>query len=229
MIIQSKFRDYYDPFASGPYRDPKIVYKRVLHHLTQRPETGLEELLRSNGRTIFKADEHHVGLILIAGKLYPVHIAWLQHPKLHWSKTCAISYEDPYEKMPISPVEAKWAKIRAKKGKIRPTATWGQTHPEAVRLNRELGPIIFLSDAPIKWKIADYNKAGAINPKLSALKFPMEGHQIVQNIMGFLGAQDPKTVATTDKDRAQAHGLDKTSFRKDKGGPTRKSKPNNPK
>lgn len=220
MIIQSNFKDYYDRVLAHGQRDPKILYHRATKEIPRSALKGskLGEFLRGF-ETVWGQDENiHVGIFLIAGKLYPIEIRHNigEDPQFH--------YKDPYRAFQPSKKDAKWAATMAKKYPKR-EAIWGQSDPDAAELNLKHGPVLLLIECGVHiFGKIDTTRGLTANPPLGVLKFPMNSHELIQSIMAFLGTEKPITVTSNDAIRAQAHGLDKTSFRRDPGGPTRKRK-----
>jgi len=101
-------------------------------------------------------------------------------------------------------------------------AKFGQPDEEALLLNQTIAPVIYLG-AGLSHSGFLYPSV-VLNPRLQDVFFPMNGGEAVQTIMGFLSAQDPKTVEIAAPYRIAAHGFDNASFRREKGGPTRKRK-----
>jgi hypothetical protein len=220
MIIQSNFKDYYDRILNHSERDPKILYHRLTKALPQSATKGTKlteflrgyEILRGQGETT------HVGIILIAGKIHPVEI---QQNK---EGIFSFNYKNPYRAFQPDKKGNKWHFLLSKKYPQR-EATWGQTDQDAAKLNLTYGPVLLLVHRNIHIFGRIDTKAGlTANPPLGVLRFPMNSHQLIQNIMAFLGAEKPHTITSTDAIRAQAHGLNQSSFRREKGGPTRKRK-----
>jgi len=202
MFIQSKFRDYYDNFISPENRDPKIVYKRETSE-KEIQKVSLWNFLRSSDLIFGTGNSHYVQVVLFCGKLYPFGLTISNDFHLPEKDRKKIDYKNPYAEF-----QTKRYMTSSKEAGI------GADHPEALELNRTLAPILLLR----------HNGRFILNPCLKDLQFPMHGAQVIQTLMGFLSAQDPETVEIADKYRIPAHGFDKTSFRKDKGGPTRKRK-----
>lgn len=160
----------------------------------------------------------HVGLILLGGKLYPLGIYKNE-------STTKTNYQEPYHAFQLTQKEKKTR--AAFNLEPKEEATWGQENPHALQLNQKIAPVIFLGEFHITFpKTHGYKLWNSViaNPPLNELNFPMDGHLVIQEIMATLNSQPSPTIEITDPYKAQAHGMDKTSFRRDKGGPTRKRK-----
>lgn len=213
MFIQSNFRDYYDSVARTLGRDPKVVYARKTGFRTNKqfPETVVSEFLRSS--RLLRGDDksHYVSLILFCGKLYPIGV--------NLDENCpdavGLDFENPYAE--FSPKDkGSWLYAR-------PKCEFGQEHPDALRLNRSLAPVILLQQDGCCRGIDDsYATFAVLNPQLSLFRFPVNAAQVYQSLMGFIAPQDPDAPPTGDKYRKLAQGFDNGSFRREPGGPTRK-------
>jgi hypothetical protein len=219
MFIHSKHRDYYDNILSHLERDPKIVYKR---EETQIPISDAFKELRRYTRELsfsipLRQRTETVNVILFCGKVFPFYHKEGEYGNRPFKKEEDVfNYTSPYEKFP--PEKEKTRYLSEYQDLAVPESYQGEgiEHPHALKLNRELAPVILIR--------ATNRQNVTLNPILKTWAFPLHAHTVVQCLMSFLAPVEPQMVQTEDKYRVAAHGFDKGSFRKEAGGPTRKRK-----
>lgn len=217
MIIQSKFHDYYDSLA-GQYRDTSIVYKRET-----RADPDLQDYFQESFGGLIRRqenvgydDDHRVMILLFCGKIYPFYtnLMYLNTMVINKDgpKKTVFEYESPYEKFKSATINTKyWRYYNSLSQYNIDYKEGGIENPIANKVNKEIAPIIIISRGD-----------NLINPRLQDFKFPMHAYQVLQNLMSFITPSEPKMIETSDKYKVLAAGFDKESFRREKGGPTRK-------
>lgn len=252
MIINSDFKDYYDFLLNHENRDPSIVYERkqksfrIYHpthpHLREATdklqcsvaETHLLWGLRAYVRQLEMyprpyIQKHNirtrdVELVLIAGRVFPAAI-YVDHENRAFSSERVWDYQTPYVHFKDLRALRPYLFNNRHKGEWVVDLKIPEVNPEegfpdeaAVYANKTLAPIVHVEE---DWSGSlRFN----LNPRLRQLHFPVHPAQVVQWLMQFMAPVDPQPVETEDKYRAQAHGFDKASFRREPGGPTRKRK-----
>jgi len=243
MIIESKFRDFYDCIAKRPdFVDKSFVYDRKTTCLNMQGDKTISPfspysvtfnkkhgVLPSeipfstgfpfqNSRFHFRDDDKmygHLAALIVAGKLYP--FVWLDNR--HHDSFC---YDDE--------TIAKFVK----------ETQWGKKEQEVVinqikfLRKQDFSDLCLKYQAPVLGINVDrhMNRNGnlTLNPRLQDFGFEkvLDPFQTYQLIFGFISnflvpkPKEPRPI--TSKQKAAAHGFDtKTSFRKDTP-PTRKQK-----
>lgn len=206
MIIQSKFHDYYDSLA-GQYRDEKIVYQRDEEIITTPISNEISNYMRLDyiaGSRKYKC----INVLIFCGKIYPFFEVELTYPTvIRDFKTPYAHMEEPKKKSYISSSTIH----------LPDYLGGGIENQEAVVLNKTIAPIILIENGERKNRVTK-------NPCLEDLKFHLHPFEVYQALFQFLAPTEPEMVKTEDKYKITSHGMDKTSFRRDKGGPTRKRK-----
>lgn len=211
MIIQSKFHDYYDSFA-GQYPDKKIIYKRenALLNKSIIPKEITQYLRQDN--YIIGVGYESINVLLFCGKIYPFYY------KKDYTARITVEIRDfknPYSYFP-EPEKNNFSFIRTPiylpeyDGK-------GIENNEALRLCQEIAPIISI-------EYNGYDVKVMKNPRLSDIKFHLHSFEVYQDLLQFLSPVEPEMAEIADKFKIISHGMDDTSFRREKGGPTRKRK-----
>lgn len=230
MIIQSKFIDYYDKFVAKTCKDPKLVYKRettfidvkeIPEFLWEFTRIANRRFKRVKGGSVIRGagflmdSAYGVGIICINNKGYPFSVN---------QTTNQISYTHPYEdyrrNITVEDFHSKlYLKGFEKKIKGAKTSLLGGEIKGIEDLNKKY-PVVLLYPGSEK----DVFIHATANPKLSDWDFPVSVQQVAQEIMGNLAVQDKPVPKRESKEIADSKGFDKDSFRKEKGGPTRKQK-----
>lgn len=210
MIIRSKFKDYYDSLA-GRFRDTQIVYKRERVNLdigiAPRYIRGLSKYLYSKGDF---APELTVELILFCGKVYP--FSCLRRSRGGVFLPPKMNYIRPYGDFVLSDIERERLPVDYVEG--------GLEDPLAERACRDLAPIIHI------YRRGSFRLSVEVvlNPALKEMKFPLHPYDAFQGLMAFMAPREPVMVEVADRYKVQGKGFDSHSFRREKGGPTRKRK-----
>lgn len=222
MIINSDFKDFYD-YAQQYGFDPKVVYDRKKETYDfQKPL--YHSKFHSN-------QEIHKKLINIK-KLMINQSTWSVN---NWCLSayhiteplffCGKIYILEKEKKENQNMTEKWLSLEEYKEMLPKIKHYRSyfirnlefpTDKEILEIHEFFdSPVIFLDE----W-------TAITNPKLSDLKFYLDGYTVFSEIFQFLTCKPPEMVHIDDKFKVLAHGMDNSSFKRDKGGPTRKRKKN---
>ena len=227
MIINSKFKDYYD-YVAHQYRDEKVVYSRKTS--VKESNNGDQELLKfasehtwnysswswSNREATQKED---MNLLLVGGKVYPfttISVQEREHGQSPWD------FKNPY---------CDYDKTAAKGGRIKGISSTRRDMPYmmkaysklesgarneiAVKLCQQYAPVMILHGSQeYDAGQARYKQHYTLNPNLSDYKPGIDAWVVVQDIMSILGSVEPHIPEMDDKTRIEAAGFDiKKSFR----------------
>lgn len=246
MLIQSKFKDYYDQCASYGV-DMKIQYHRVSQELKRTHETGPDGVLikaineavkharEQLSPTYRDVDFFYIGF---CGKIY---VGLRSNVSTKTGEIQSSGYYSPKLKLDLENKYFWEARDFCKKDleKELNTRSWmyldcrqnpdsvktlGQwlKHNEDVRVTEALE--LFTDHKLVTFALD--NDTITINPCLQKYGFQrvVGGVDAFQNIdmfiSGVLGQPGKPMIELTDKDRIQAHGFDSKSFRKE---PTKRS------
>jgi len=217
MVINSKFKDYYDSIAHQ-YRDPKVVYNRV-HEFKKLSDFNsdfknfaydyswgpiLSSLFSKHHN---RQDDGECNLLLIGGKVYPSTYKKenggldRKYNSDVWDFKNTYDFLDEYLKS-----QTKYAKgFYSRKKKI----SSGERIDKAVKFNQVIAPIILI------W--GDKRKFGGscveLNPRLNHYKPNVSPWEIVQDIMGVLDSVEPHIPEMDNQNKIDSHGYDEYSFR----------------
>lgn len=216
MIINSTpsyMRDYYD-YLVHQYRDEKIVFER------KQDTVGLDDLTGGQLHALQEIEIPYLDRLFFCGKLY---YHWDGHKRTF--ETRKREYCNPYPDLQIgwkcdtSTIEQSWMdKLRGRRY-VHYSGEGVGGIPIVDELNRKYGPILYLG-------ASDYRKGNyiSINPMLKDYDFHLHPYTVIQELMMFLQSKTPHIPEMSDKIKLDAHGFDDASFRREKGGPTRKRK-----
>lgn len=225
MIIQSKFKDYYDPLAHQ-YKDEKVVFERTNKILKEAaiPEEIKEAVTKF---TLFpvqierlknKNISREMGVVFFCGKAYPFIKTTVLDLENNTSTT-TFSYTD-FHFIDIVEKEAFhqffWHQFKKALAKFLKSKYKGEGIKDdgVEELNNKYSPIIVC-----------FSRYAEINPCLKDFGFHLHPYIIIQELMGFLQSKSPKIPEPNNETRVQLKGFNKFSFRKEKGqGPKRKQK-----
>lgn len=251
MRIISPFRDYYDSYSNQVFKDDSsLIYHRSArphfkldyddhdrfsHEFIDSLKPPLfpwdpwDWVERPDEDETFKWDPEYTGLfnldavrcvyfhlLLLGGKFYPVaHVivtTACENGKVesegHYRPY--FNYKDPYKYWP------KYRRYR-RVTQTKPLA-FGQESSFAYHLNKKYDPILLVNLS------SNYTLSYQNAPRLADLQFPLSVHETTMEIHNILQYKDPDVVEVADKYKILGHGYDQSSFRRDKGGPTRKRK-----
>jgi hypothetical protein len=224
MIIVSDFNDYYDSLAKQ-YRDPKIVYNRKQSQLFD-DELKKETLLKNfiNQRVSIsqtfgygKRESKEISVLGFCGYIFPFLFKFAED---YHKETITFDWDTPYQTV-----------FKEDKGKRLPDWLFSNSNIDTAYTYDGKGiPDKSLKEWQTKNKIPVILCTGSrssitINPTLKDVKFPLSCFEAFQRIAGFLSSDEPITVQTEDIYKVKAAGFDIVeSFRREKGGPTRKRK-----
>lgn len=211
MIIQSKFHDYYDSLAAQ-FTDKRIVYKRDEEQLIEREviPKALIKYLRLDAIIVGSAEYECINAIIFCGKIYPFFESCKKYNQI------TRDYKDPYAHMAVPKKNIYSNATTIHLPEYRGEGIYSIA---AEKLNKTIAPIVLLEKN-------GYRFDATINPQLSRVKFHLHPFVVYQALFQFLAPVEPPMVKTSDSYKVIAHGMDETSFRRDKGGPTRKRKKN---
>lgn len=213
MIINSKFVDYYDSLANSVGRDPKVVYNRTFkvvdyNELKTREEKIVREVSSNlNLRSVYYAKPAHSDyrLLLFCGEA-----------KFFMIKNYTRYWFSDIEEYKNYRIDEKTGHLMTKYNKwyLDLFGKMNISQSQIDSIHKEFdSPVISLTGEVIH-----------INPMLKKMKFPYPAYEAYQKIFQFLSAKDPETVEVGNDIKISSHGYDKGSFRREKGGPTRKRK-----
>lgn len=225
MIIQSKFKDYYDPLAHQ-YRDEKVVFERTnkelkgsalpieISKVADKFKLFSSQIERTNDKTISR----YIGVLFFCGKVYPfieTAILDLQNntstTKFNYTDFSFIDIIEKNTHQPFFWCQSKKALAKFLKSKYNGN---GIEDNEARELNNKYGPIILC-----------FFGLAEINPCLKGINFHLHPYIVIQELMAFLQSNHPKIPEPDNETKVVLKGFDKFSFRKEKGqGPKRKRK-----
>lgn len=209
MIIQSDFRDYYD-YVFNTHRDNKIIFKRMDKdvHLSDEYKEEICRYLRPTTGSFYNHTYKDISLILFCGKIYPFvtlqeRVRGFTYYEQYYD---VYSYDNPYQ----------FFKTNANLKQL--TAQFGEKVEIAQKINKNIAPIVLIDEK------LNYHSIVNINFNLRRYNFPLHANDVAQELMSFLSTPEPEIVEVQDKYKIQGHGYNNQSFRREKGGPTRKRK-----
>jgi hypothetical protein len=231
MILHSNFRDYYDGTLSM-YRDPKIVYKRESVEYKQSECPAAVKPFRKYAYTVAESwgfEYFHVslGAVIFCGTVYPFRreVFQVSNPPYHNSFELKYFYDDPYNSEDVDKLIG-----RSSRGIL---SAWGSDWMrERYYFDRNYKgggfkdnlAKVYQTENKCPIIVVDYCNI-TLNGKLADVHFPLHVTEVAQALSGFLASNDPEILQTQDKYKIQAAGFDVVeSFRREKGGPTRKRK-----
>ena len=219
MYINSKFKDYYD-FMLSTGQDEKIVWNRnpqVVELLDEDEKDILNEIDRYLGRftSVVSYKLSGDGTVELTSPVYQVFVLagelFIVDPtgKLVEDEPAAI--KDIHDRTPKRYRYYPWLRTSAE----RPSKE------DLITLCRSLNsPLITRNTPKLRnrrdWVINFSMKDRGLNV--------IDPHIVYALLMSYFQSEDPEMVEIDDEYKALAHGMDKTSFRRDTGGPTRKRK-----
>lgn len=225
MRIHSSFRDYYDRVQEQTNNGVQYVRERREVHGSIIDFSLIE---------IFKAVPHldgfWRGVVGFCGKLYPYYAHMLQERgtvlgKIGWVEGPKRIIEYFYTYETIEAVRKKYDHTRGKYSWWGCTAFDSKTWSECLLEMERRSSLDFfrMLDTPA-FELAEEGRSGCalvINPRLSTLQFQkvVDPYQAFQKLEMFIGSdlakqKDPE-VHISDELRAESHGFDRWSFRKE--------------
>lgn len=215
MILVSKFHDYYDSIARK-HRDEKVVYVRETRQLDSKLDCNVllrfrrisERFVREQWRGIgFPFEGQALNAVLFCGRVFPFLETTRRKSKSFWNYDTETvrDFREPYKGITPSRF-SNCVHLPDYDGQ-------GIATGEALALNRAYAPVVLLEQG-----------CTTLNPCLEKLGFPLHAAEAAQCLLQFLAPRDPEIVEVGADIRIAAHGFDEMSFRRDKGGPTRKRK-----
>lgn len=208
MIIQSKFHDYYDSLA-GQYTDKQIVFNREEKPIKDANSVPKEltKYLRLESIVLGDLSYESISALIFCGVIYPFF------QKVQGSNTTR-DFKEPYSHLSEPKKLAYMSTVAIHLPKYK-----GEGIPSVVALefNKEFAPIVLIEKTRRGFTTTT-------NPSLVNLKFHLHPFDVYQALFQFLAPTEPPMVKIADEYKVITHGMDETSFRRDKGGPTRKRK-----
>jgi len=203
MIIQSKFRDYYD---SAGWVDKTVVYQR---HAEALQKSFCHPLYYQDGPSwavreafvIGFCGEKHIG--------YRYSSQWLAGK----NQVVKTKYDQGFGEQMLLEYLGRY-----RLGLERDRLQGFYADVDALdcdKICREFNTPIWIQ-LGTGWRVG-HKERFVINPRLKDYQFPMnaaEAHQKISGyISGFLGTESPETLKINEKHKVQQRGFDKWSFR----------------
>lgn len=222
MFINSDFNDYYD-FGQKFGQDPKVIYNRkkesfgfdnkTLLNIEQNIATSIKNINSCLIRHHTKKDENgktneiFSRCLILCGKPYFLIENYTEY--LTWCNSLEeyLNYIDEEIK---TDNRFKWNLTFLKRN-----ISEFPSNEKLEQLNRHF-------NSPILLFLGGMNMDKDVC--LKDLGFKKDGYEVFSEIFQFLTCKDPDIVYSDDETKIKAHSFDDTSFRRDKGGPTRKRK-----
>lgn len=215
MILISKFKDYWDSLAHQ-LRDNRIVYDRKQEEFSLNYSwyNGNSDLIN------YLKDKTLIQMVLNAS--CDIKRSKEEYEYRPFGGAAGYSFEGTGS----IHICGKIYKFLVKKPRgydstLEFTYISQEESALAQYLNEKIAPILAFS--PFNLGLSSSNTF-TINPCLKTFKFPEHPYEVVQQLMKFLRPKENVMLEVSDKYKAQAHGFDKHSFRREPGGPTRKRK-----
>ena len=218
MVINSKFKDYYDSIAHQ-YRDSKVVYNR------KTEERNIDEF---NGKfknfisprswgpirsSLFSkhskyTNEGECNLLMIGGKIYPFTYNKNKAREDQKYTSDIWDFKNPYTCYDdyIKNQSKFFKSFKASRKKVNT----GERMDEVVEFCQTIAPIILV------WGDSYGRKRGCsvkLNPELNSFKPCVSPWEIVQDIMGILGSIEPNIPEMSNQEKIDSHGFEDCSFR----------------
>lgn len=218
MIIQSKFTDYYDPLVKT-FRDEAVVYYRKEERCVDPKSPELidaHKLLRKYmilpTFRQFKPYYLEVSLhcVVFCGKVFPVIVTDIS------SNRSKFDYVNIEENLRQHLNYTFWTdKQQTIYSKIKGGYFGeGMFDKGAKEYNEKYkAPIVYYDGRSV-----------TLNPCLKELDFHVHPYTLVQELMMFFQSKKPYVPEPTNQNKVDSHGFNKGSFRRERGGPTRKKK-----
>lgn len=213
MIINSKFKDYYDSIAHQ-YRDPKVVYNRHSEEIEYNSDPSLKTFVDTYtwGYLNLQYNPFKISggcnVLLIGGKPYPFTNANDEDSGSHpdWD------FKNPYAYLDKCIQDDKFnRRFYLDRGRLET----GILNDECVDLCQRIAPIILIWGG--KTWVHDRRKVPNVkielNPKIHDLKPPISPWEVYQDLMSVLAANEPHIPEMSNEEKIAAHGYDKVSFR----------------
>jgi len=211
MIINSKFKDYYDYFAHQ-YRDEKVIYNRVTERYNVNKYQEFIDFIETYTCNYYYSNfgmtniDDRVSLLLIAGRIFPFR--YYTNDTSKYEKK--YDFKNPYKF--INDNKHKY-KYRWKFKKLKQVSS-GERIPQALKFCREIAPIIYINgDKLYNPETKRYVYVVIKNPCLKDFSPPISTWEIYQELMGILASKEPNIPEMTNKNKIDSHGYDKYSFR----------------
>ncbi len=251
MIINSPFHDYYDYIAKYG-RDPKLVYNRKTEELNTRwgsteLTSKFKELKKKDDRfasivnaldTVVselhkkvKKDIEESRRVLDSGEAYITiihskafaHVEFTCHEK-DWHKPTGIDMHVPMVELTEKRLSELQKVIDQRKNII------SQPIDLSVLTSDSFSYFTHAFDCPLmmyKYTLRYTDTTITLNPRLEDYSNKAPAEVVWREIESFLSAAEPTPVPQSDTSKLTAHGFDNNSFKREKGGPTRKRKKRN--
>mgnify|MGYP003625085738 CR=1 FL=1 len=224
MIINSNFKDYYDPIAHQ-YKDEKVVYDRIerpydhkkagdtsFGAFVEKYSWGALEHSFKKGRQL--TDKGECNLLLIGGKVYP-----FTNTPSEYGFGKAVEPTHQREWNFATPYAYYMEEVSGKNRSWMHNSqcemlTTGERNDKAVEFCQRLAPVILIMGA-YEWHthLKHYRSRVILNPKLRSFHPPVSTWEIVQDLMGILGSVEPHIPEMNNQNKIDSHGYDKYSFR----------------
>lgn len=217
MKIISKFKDYYDYYAYLGI-DPKIVYVRKSfwdkREIIKEPSRDLYGYTRTKLTDIFSEDNNlnsaRLHYVIFCGRIYYFGVIKkvlnrdIQgYPLLTWNLDKYLESFNEISRWDTWWYESKWDSVKKANG-------------SKIECPYPVVSTVTYNSSTDKYEY--YKNEFCVNPRLKDLKFykVISPEKAWQELSMYLSKEEDKRVHTDDKYKILAHGMDKTSFRRDK-------------